>query len=212
MSHEHTSCSHLKVSDDYHEGTVVCLSCGLVLSPLFLNQLSNVQQLDSQKDVLTDIENLLDRIHIPICYSNQILSYFNKNFTTKSKQALIYASYKVLNDLDIPISMKEISNVSSISKKSINKVQQINSFVNLDSNIIVEKYSKLLGLCFKTITLIKKRLTSVPISGHNPNSIIASVIYQVCKEKKLKISIKKIAEVTSVSCISIQRYNKFSKK
>jgi transcription initiation factor TFIIIB Brf1 subunit/transcription initiation factor TFIIB len=212
MSNEFSACEHLNLTDDYHEGTVVCLSCGLVISPLFINQLSSVKQLQFQEDISTEISNLLDRIHIPICYSNQILSYFNKNFTTKSKHALIFSSYKVLNDLDIPISIKEISNVSSVSKKNINKVQQNNSFVHFNSNTTVEKYSKILNLCYKTTTLIKKRVASVPVSGHNPNSVIASVIYQVCKEQKIKASIKKIAEVTSVSCISIQRYNNYSKQ
>jgi transcription initiation factor TFIIIB Brf1 subunit/transcription initiation factor TFIIB len=157
MSSEYSSCKHLNNIDDYHEGQVVCLSCGVVVAALFINQVNNIQQFNFQEDISSEIQNLLDRIHIPICYANQIISYFNKNFTTKSKQALIFSSYKVLNDLGIPISMKEISNVSSVTKKSITKVQQANNFVNFDSNTIVEKYSNILGLCYTTTTLIKKR-------------------------------------------------------
>ena len=206
------SCQNITFFDDYCEGNVVCYSCGLVTSPLFLNQINSVSHVNQETNILSDIQHLLDKIHVPICYGNQIESYYCKNFTTKSKTSLVFAIYKVLNDLEIPISMKEISNVSSVDKKCLNRVQHENQFINFDSNAIVEKYCVMLGLNFKTITLIKNKINSLPISGHNPNSILASVIYQICKEQKIKISIKHIAEITSVSCISIQRYNTFYKK
>jgi transcription initiation factor TFIIIB Brf1 subunit/transcription initiation factor TFIIB len=166
----------------------------------------------TQTDILSDIQNLLDRIHVPVCYAHQIESYYKKNFTTKSKNSIIFSIYKVLNDFQIPISLKEISNVSNVTLKKLNKAHIEDSFVKRDTNVILDKHCALLGLCYKTTTLIKNRLVTAPISGHNPNSVLASLIYQVCRELKKKISIKKISEVTSVSCISIQRYNNFSKK
>lgn len=212
MVNEYHLCQHLSLIEDHREGQIVCCNCGLVTSPLFLNQIYNVRPNVFQEDVLTEIQHLLDRIHVPICYGNQIESYYSKNFTTKSKNSIVFAVYKVLNELGIPISIKEISNISSVNKKSLNRAQNENNFVILDSTALVEKYSKMLGLSFKTTTVIKNNLTTLPISGHNPNSILASTIYQVCKKLKKKISIKQISLITNVSCISIQRYNNFSKK
>jgi len=182
------------------------------MSNLFQHQIERMTHCETQKDILTDIQNLLDRIHVPICYANQIESYYTRNFTTKSKNSVIFSIYKVLNDFQIPISLKEISNVSNVNMKKLSKVHIEDNFVTRDTNVILEKYCALLGLYYKTTTLIKNRLLTTPISGHNPNSVLASVIYQVCRDLKKKISIKKISEVTSVSCISIQRYNSFSKK
>jgi transcription initiation factor TFIIIB Brf1 subunit/transcription initiation factor TFIIB len=73
----------------------------------------------------------------------------------------------------------------------------------------MEKYATLLKLDFETITLIKERINNLPNSGHNPNSVIAATIYQICKLTKQPISMKKVSLVTQVSCVSIQRYNKF---
>lgn len=212
MHTKHHSCQHDSVIEDHHEGTIVCISCGLVLSNLFLHQIERMTHCETQKDILTDIQNLLDRIHVPICYANQIESYYTRNFTTKSKNSIIFSIYKVLNDFQIPISLKEISNVSNVNIKKLNKAHLEDSFVQRDTNVILERYCSLLGLCYKTTTLIKNRLVTLPNSGHNPNSVLASLIYQVCRDLKKKISIKRISEVTNVSCISIQRYNSFSKK
>lgn len=215
MHTDYRSCQHINIIEDHHEGTVVCVGCGLVLSNLFQHQIDCLMthsETQTQTDILSDIQNLLDRIHVPVCYAHQIESYYKKNFTTKSKNSIIFSIYKVLNDFQIPISLKEISNVSNVTIKKLNKAHIEDSFVKRDNNVILEKHCALLGLCYKTTTLIKNRLVTAPISGHNPNSVLASLIYQVCRELKKKISIKKISEVTSVSCISIQRYNNFSKK
>jgi len=203
-------CKHLSQIEDHHEGTIVCISCGLVLSSLFLEQVESVTQISEKENkYLTEIQNLLDKIHVPICYGYQIESYLCKNFTIKSRQALVFSIYNVLNKLDIPISLQEVSNAMSIKKKLLNRVKCDYNCVTLDSINQVDKYGGMLGLPYNTVALIKRKLSSVPVSGHNPNSVIASLIYQVCKKSKLKLSLKRVSEITSISCISIQRYNNF---
>jgi len=213
MDSENDSCQHLRQIEDYHEGTIICVSCGLVISNLFLNQLECVSQIDSQEQnkILIEIQNLLDRIHVPICYAHHIESYYFQNFTTKSRNSLIFSIYKVLNNLGIPISLREIANVTSVRKESLSRVKCDFNCISIDNLSRLDKYGTMLGLCYKTITLIKKELTKLPVSGHNPNSILASVIYQVAKKEKKKISLKQVSDVTSISCISIQRYNNFCK-
>lgn len=214
MDSQHCTCEHEEVIEDYREGTVVCTACGLVLSSLFLHQIVNLseQRAEVDEQLLSDIQHLLDRIHVPLCHAYRIESYHKKNFSCKTKQSIAFSVYKTLNEIGVPLSMREVSNITSVKKVSLNRVQCEDTLMQIDSGILVEKYSKMLGLSYEITTLIKKELACSPISGHNPNSVLASLIYQVCKRSKIKVSIKKVAEVTSVSCISIQRYNNFFKK
>ena len=213
MDFAETDCAHLNQVDDLREGTVVCLTCGLVLSNLFLDQISSPSQQQSltEEVSLTEIQNLLDRIHIPTSYGHFIMNFLKKNFTIKSKQAIAFSVFKVLNDMDIPVSLKEISLTTDVYKKALNKAQKHDQFVNVDFGDIVEKYARFLNLPFKTISLIKEQIKEAPTTGHNPNSVLASILYKVCKKEGRKISIKKIADLTKVSSISIQRYNKLSR-
>jgi transcription initiation factor TFIIIB Brf1 subunit/transcription initiation factor TFIIB len=215
MDFAENNCEHLTYADDPHEGTVVCLNCGLVLSNLFSDQISNLEQQQQQRSTedfcLNEIQDLLDRIHIPACYGHHIKNFLKKNFTTNSKKAIAFSVFKVLNDMDIPVSMKELSLATDLHKKTIHKAQTLDHVVSIDFSEIVEKYTKLLHLPFETTTVIKEKILTAPVTGHNPNSVLAAIIYQVCKAEKRKVSIKTISAVTKVSCISIQRYNKFTK-
>lgn len=207
-------CQHLNLVEDIHEGSVVCSLCGLVLSPLFIDQISHGSncsndRLSTENFNLSEIKNFLDRIHISSCFAPKINAHLNKNYTIKSRHALVYSIFKILNEMNIPISMNEISQASNVNKKNLHQAQLHNDVVNIDFSDIVEKYAKLLNLNFETLTLIKERIRNSPKSGHNPNSVLASTIYQVCKLLKHRISMKKIGQVTKVSCVSIQRYNKF---
>jgi len=213
MDKQENSCPHLDPIEDHHEGIIVCTACGLVMTNLYLTQIENnsYEEVSSQSSSLHEIQHLLDRMHVPVCYASNIESYYRKNFTTKSNKSLIFSVYRTLNKLGIPVSMKEISNVADVPKSKLNKIDLTNNCMELNPSTLVDKYCGLLGLNFKIGTLIKRSLDEAPISGHNPNSVLASTIYQVCKKERLKLSIKKISEVTSVSCISIQRYNNFYK-
>lgn len=213
MDNRDRPCQHLTQIEDFHEGSVICSLCGLVLSPLFIDQISQLSDPchdpSTENFSLAEIRNLLDRIHISTCFATQIDAHLTKNFTTKSRKALVYSIFKVLNEINIPISMKELSQACHINKKMLHQAQSENDVVFIKFSDIVEKYAKLLNLNYQTITLIKETIKRCPMSGHNPNSVLASTIYQVCRRTKQRVSIKKVSQVTQVSCVSIQRYNKF---
>ena len=216
MHHSNSSCQHLETLDDFHEGSVVCTLCGLVISPLFSDFVPSIpcyqEEINSTESFcLNEIKNLLDRIHVSTCFATRILTHLRMNFTTNSRRNVVYSVFKVLNELNIPISLKEISHVSNLSKKTLHQVQSHNEVIDVDFSDVVEKYARLLNLSFETIALIKAKIKNSTGSGHNPNSVLASTIYQICKSTGQRISMKKIAQVTQVSCVSIQRYNKFIK-
>jgi len=207
-------CEHLNEIEDQQEGSIVCTDCGLVISDQYFvahytplqpdeSNFANIRWLEKTKDIL-------DKIHMPLTFAEPIVNRFQIDYKRKTLKNLTFSMYKVLNEvLGVSISLQEISNITGLVKTDIYAAQQFDDNMFMDTSANVEKYCKMLNLDFKTTTLIKARIESVHPSGHSPLTILASTIYLVCKEiKKKKISIKTVANITSTSCISIQRYIK----
>lgn len=206
-------CCHNNPVSDYHEGTIVCLMCGLVLSNLFLeHQNFNFQKTHfntrEEQQKIEEIKDILDKIHVSHSYATHVYSFFTKNFKKWTNPNLVFSIFKVLNQLNCPVSMKELSLSTNILSTKLHSVQPNEQNVEVAFDDVVEKYCKLLKIPFKTIALIKESIKNAPMSGHNPNSVIAAIIYNTLKKEKKKISLRSLCKVTNVSCISIQRYNK----
>lgn len=203
-------CGHETTVLDEHEGHYVCTLCGLVISPYFTTRGNEFHhEIRSANIWHKEACDILDRINIPVFYCDEIIRYLNVHFEKKNRESLMFAIYKVLNDqLGMCLSLHELCNASGINKSKVYEKQIINENVLIDKTILAEKYCMLLGLPFKTTSLVKEELCKKSISGHAPSTIIAGTIYQVCKKLKLKIPIKKVASATTVSQISIQRFCK----
>ena len=119
---------------------------------------------------------------------------------------LLLVSKYCLNSLGVSVSLHDLSIATGVHMSKIYLTQKPNENVKLDMSSLAEKFCCALKIDFKTTALIKERLTKPTESGHTPATVIAGSIYKIAKERKLKLSIKKISEVTSVSSISIQRY------
>jgi len=203
-------CLHEKSIIDIHEGSNICVSCGLVLSNYFegevLPETRHPSPLSKWADQAMDI---LDMIHMPCSFSDKIMKYFNNNYEQKNLSALIFSIYKVLNDeYDAGVSLKDLSNVTGVSKSSIFAAQKVGENIMLNTTRAVEKYCIALNLSHETIALIKDYMIHNRPSGHSPSTILAGSIYVICKKQKIKISIRKISQITTVSQISIQRFTK----
>lgn len=212
-------CGHFTVVDDVHDGGVICLDCGEVLSPIYqqnevkISHFFNEEHLDKKSQILLDqAKDILDKIHLSTIFANQIVCYLNKQFKKRNTHNLIFSMYKVLNEMcDVPISLKELCGVTGLTLPDVCAYQQTNQNVVIKSYEIVEKYIKPLNLDFKTTSLIKEKIRNHKSSGHAPTTVIAGIIYSVCKNTEKKISVKKISELTSVSQISIQRFLKHAR-
>ena len=123
------------------------------------------------------------------------------------KNLLSYTIYQTLNEIGYPISIKDISAVTGVSENLIYDMQNNAQSIILEPNSLLEKYCKILGLDFKSYSVIKELLPQIS-TGHNPLTVIASNIYKYCKENNLKYSMKDIASTVGISPISIQRYLK----
>lgn len=191
------TCSHLNEVIDEHEGTTICIDCGLVISDkIFIYDDKYVQKKDNEicKEILARLnlsENIADEIklekkHNLSTIASQLYLTINKNST---------------------ISMKEIASATGVCEKQLNKKTKGNVTI-LDKEKLLEKHCLYLNISYKTYTVIKEMLYKIKISGHNPLTIIASCIYIYCKKNAHKLSMKKIAHTVGISCISIQRFLK----
>lgn len=72
----------------------------------------------------------------------------------------------------------------------------------------MKKYCKINNLDFKNYAVIKEDLKKYKILGHNPLTLVGSVIYMHCKKNKIKRSMKDIAQSLGISIVSIQRFIK----
>jgi transcription initiation factor TFIIIB Brf1 subunit/transcription initiation factor TFIIB len=119
--------------------------------------------------------------------------------------------YKTLIELKIPFTLNDISGVTGINKKKIfkdeKKKEELKNIVIIDSSEILERVCSKLNLTFSDYTLIKENIKKSN-NGFNPSTVISAHIYMYCKDKKIKILMKDICDITGISCMSIKRYIK----
>lgn len=206
MPSENSSCQHLNQVIDEHEGTYVCIDCAWVMSQHYSEETyRNIYELQNfDYDINSETSEILSKLNLPDGLKIYIPSIsLNKKTSTNTIDSAT-SIYLKTNENESIVTLKEISAVTGIHPKKIAK----NKTNILNKVVLLEKYCTLLGLDFKTYTLIKEKLRSCKISGHNPLTVVASVIYIHSKQHKLKLSMKKIAEQFGISPISIQRYLK----
>lgn len=194
------TCPHLNEIIDEHEGTIICHDCGLVIDDkyyLFDDKSKEIEQNDICKEILARL-NLSEEIAENICLEN-----------TRNICSIASKLYLAINKTS-SVTLKEIAGVTGICEKQLNQKTKGNITV-LDKDKLLEKYCTYLLIPFKSYTVIKEMLNKLEISGHNPLTIIASCIYIYCKKNSIKLSMKKLAEVIGISCVSIQRFLKIYK-
>lgn len=199
------NCEHINHVIDEHEGTNVCLDCGLVID----NQIffDNIQNINDEHEIKYDsYKEFLTRLQLTDSHIEELRRIEKKNESLSSIACNIYLTVNQTSS----VTLKEVISATGASEKKI--VKQTRGHVTcLDKIKLLDKYCQQLNLPFKNYTVIKEQLETVSVSGHNPLTIIASCIYIHCKTNKLKISMRKISEVIGISCISIQRFLKKTK-
>lgn len=211
MDLQYHLCNHSEKVIDEKEGQSVCTQCGVVLDIVFVEEFSRnkVGHTPLNNSIEYEIYDILDKIHISRSFIQPIYQHYCSKYKKHSQNNILFSVYKVLNDnYQFNISLQDLCNITGAQKNNVCSVQKMNENIFLDISEMAEKYCSMLKLDFKNKSLIKEELKSIAISGHQPMTIIAGCLYMHCKAHKIKISIKKISEITSVSPISIQRYLK----
>ena len=210
MSNHENFCKHINIISDEHEGSIICIDCGLVISDnLYVENCFKFQASDVTCNDIEEIKELLESLNFSTSFALDIYKNVQKGLELKKvKRYLIpFSVYQTLNEMGYPISIKDIVSVSGISENYIYDMQNNEDSIILNHMLLLEKYCTLLGFDFKTYSVIKELLPNLN-TGHNPLTVIASTIYKYCKENKLKYSMKYIASIVGISSVSIQRFLK----
>jgi transcription initiation factor TFIIIB Brf1 subunit/transcription initiation factor TFIIB len=194
MSHI-KNCEHISQVIDEHEGSIICTDCGLVINQYFIND----HMIDDNPLENNSCQEFLERMNITMPLDNEIKK-------TACLDTIASDLYRNINKTS-SISLKEILSVTGANEKKLIKKNRGHTTI-LNKDILLEKYCAQLNIGFKNYTVIKETLNKVKLTGHSPLTIIASSIYAFSKKNNLKISMKKVATTTGISCISIQRFLK----
>jgi transcription initiation factor TFIIIB Brf1 subunit/transcription initiation factor TFIIB len=209
-----SNCQHENDIIDPHEGTIICTNCGLV-KDLYFQENNNSFEPPITDDLLGQVENILEQLHIPQQFSNIIKNnldplYLSKKFLKPKRKTynikkVASAIYQTVNQENSTILLKDILNLSKLTPSQI-KTQDI-AIVNIED--IIEKYTKRFNLSFNNNTVIKEEILKYNNTGFQPLTIIGGIIYQYLLTLNLKKSMKEVATILGISPISIQRFLKY---
>lgn len=237
MSSKHTSscngssCTHSETVDDDHTGECVCTQCGLVLGPVYQDELpkhdvedswcfqnfQNGSRSESVRDILQD---LCSHAEIPRCimeyaenYFKQIKTKISKNKTGKKfrdKDLVCYALQETLGRHEINHIADELPYFAGV-KLSIQF--QIESALGITTSLCnpldyCERFCNLLEMSYLEMKIIRGILfhLQVMLSSHRPQSVVALAIYLYCLEtKNQSLSLLKICEICRVSSKNIEK-------
>lgn len=194
-------CHHSEEIIDEHEGTIVCTSCGLVKENFYYQDKIEPNRVKQNNFLVVD--NFLDKFNFSEYFADDINKKVTKS-SNKNMKKIASEIYRTVNEENSCLPLKTIMNVSGLKTKQITS----NAIHIFNVEEILEKYTKLLGLDFKTYTVIKEKIITSKNNGFQPLSIVGGFIYLHCQETKKKISMKRIAATLGISSISIQRFVK----
>lgn len=211
-------CTHCETID-VQEGERVCLLCGLVVEQLFRHERENERrdEYDSKSsEVYIFLRDVCDKATIPNFVLSYTLSYFralkvdfkkqDKKFS--DKVIVAYALYETLSRHEIPRLLEDIAYYTNIPSKTLSKLLSYLNFPETLNNPkeFVDRYCSLLGLKYYDAKIIKGIVQSMcDESNIRPNTMVATIIYLYCQECDVKVSMKSICEVCSVSSGNVYR-------
>jgi len=208
MCYEGDNCKTGDLILDHKAGVYVCTKCGQVKDQFFTPEKNEGRAMPLSNKMIETIKDMLDRIHVPTCYAEEIAQYHQRNYNLTKLKTLILSIYFILNKHSFNIPLSHLLQTNGLTGTRIFHMQKPNKSVLIDAAELLDRFYMAIGLTYKDMSLIKEQIKSLPPSGHTPLTILAGNIYLYCKANNKKISIRQISNITQVSYISIQRYIK----
>jgi transcription initiation factor TFIIIB Brf1 subunit/transcription initiation factor TFIIB len=207
-------CLHTNEIIDHHEGTIICVDCGIVKDTYYdCSAISKDTILQNHSS--SQVENIVDQLHLPEEFiqvvENNISTSKNKNSlinnqrkNTLSVKKLASEIYNAVNANNSNLLLKDLMNFSHLSAPQIKSKDIL--LVNLSE--ITEKYTKKFNIDYKNYTVIKDEVMKYNNTGFQPLTIIGGTIYLHFEKIGLEIPMCEIAKTLGISTASIQRFTK----
>jgi len=133
-------CDHENEITDHHEGTIICIKCGLVKDSYYLQPVMDMKNNNTDSTV----DTIIDKCQLPDFYSNQIshklkcIKKRGKKTNVTSLKTVVSLIYKNVNT-NLPIlPLKTLMNISRLKPKQIKS----NKIHFLDVDNLIEKHAK----------------------------------------------------------------------
>lgn len=212
-------CGHCTTVDNEKDGEVVCIECGLVLHPLYMTSpwtSSNSPMCTTHQKALDFIRDVGENACIPanvICYAENYYEKIKIKLSPKFKTNTVaaYALYESLNKFEVPRMAEEMEHYSGVKMQHI---WQVETSLSLETPLhnpknYVSHYCNLLNLCYADQVVVCDAVDCInqdnSLGNLRCNCLVGVVIYLFCKEKKKKVTLKKICEKCDISATSIHR-------
>lgn len=192
------NCLHTDEILDHHTGSYVCIHCGLVKDVFFQPIIYKNHKVYNEYTDL--VSNLIEKFNLS---DNYIQSVKNK-LSNDNIKSVVSEVYKNVNKKHTRLLLKNITNLTGLKSREI-KSENIH-VVNLED--IVNKYTSMMNIPFKDVTLFKSIISSFENTGYQPLSIIGGLLYMYFVKRCQKKSMKYIANILGINLISIQRFVK----
>lgn len=212
------ACTHEKTIDDDRDGYCVCIQCGLVLEPIYLetNPYRGVFVNPSlwEEDASIFLRDVCSHAEIPNGIRELALTYFQrikKRLAARRpkfgwKELAAYSLYETLSREDASRTKKEIGFFTGCQ---IAKLWDVESALNLEDTLenacdYLDRFCCLLDLTSTEAAKIRHELISWHfLDGVTAQCAAAVAIHWFCVENKKNISLKRICDACDVSPANI---------
>jgi len=194
-------CEHVNEIIDEHTGDVICFNCGIIKDRYF--------QYNTKKLIIDNykhnplVNDMLDKINFSEYFADDVNDKIS-NASSRNLKRIASEIYKIVNEKNSCLTLKTVMNISGLKTNQIKS----NDIHILNVENVLEKYTSMLNIDYKTYTVIKEKIKMYKNTGFQPLTIVGGVIYLHSCEIKKKISMKKISSLLGISSISIQRFVK----
>lgn len=219
-------CQHINTVTDVHEGSIICIECGMVVDTLLLvNNIElryfnkNILDLNINNPTRDDIIKLLDVLQIHNSYISDIECLYNQckvNFRNIPNLFIIAGCLfiaTVKHGLILPLPQLETRlQCNKQEQKYISKVVDFLTGHTMSMNDpcnMLEYTIKSLNLPYKTIATIKENIVQLKCDfcSFNPITIIAGHVYLHLKERDDKrLSVTDISSSLVASKNSVYKF------
>ena len=190
--------------------------CGTFMDKKSKNKIINSKSKPACEEFLIKVGNRLNLPHSTIqnaLYRSQDLSSVKPRFN--NEHLLAYALYITCKLEKCPRSLIEISNVSTISTKSLRRIEKYFSMEknnqrtkSLSAKDLLYSFYPYLDLSFHDLKIILSMLetSSSPVQ-FSPSTVAAGLVYLYVSKNGIKLcTMKKISDIFQTTPMSIYRY------
>ena len=192
------------------------LSCGLVCTSGMSFQEVNYNGFSNNNNYSehSEIMELISKMHLPQQIIDPVLKRtlrYEKNDVVKKsfpkKELIVYSLYKILKEMQLPRSLKEIETCSGIPSSILWKIEShlCEKSTSLKPVDLISSHYILFDLDYGDFKVLKKMCEDVGFLNYNPATTASFIVHIYLKKKGNTTSIKNICSVFGSNYRSINQ-------